>query len=819
MLSSKRGHLNLKHPYRAIVDNLTYTLEAVWAWYRVPTKNWDILTEHERDEMERSLLAAFESYRDVDCHLLTTYRPFDVDAWAEATMRDGWWPSKAAAADWEQHVRMQAEHMRPQHFQTKEVYFGIFLGSRAKNEVMARYDRFKDRSGVANPAISDDEHDRWLLKAANYTASLGRGGLQARPATFSELVWLCQRNLHHRLALPIDYGTVEVSGEDLNELFQVPYHHGPGDRSLVYEHTDGVAHVAYLSLTGFPEDLTGMEWLNLDGFDDVEVSWRYRLLTPPQARKKIEKQLRAAHDNRAGAYEAGTDVPLDEQGKVQQALLLERDLMADGGSVLSGRPILRVSAGSHQRLATTLHDLATYYREAYGIRVVNRVSPMPFALDGLPGGRQEVVFHQTNRVQSTSVLVGAMPLAAVKVGDETGPYLGFSHGRTPIFWDPLRLASRGGGTVVAVVGESGQGKTNFTLKNALESPKRGATAIYCTIKSETDKVSQFPGMSCHRCRDCRNGVECRRGRLNRVIVGPNSPYRWDPLQQDGDPDEKWPLAVELAGQFIANPLSNLQRSALEEAAQKQADSASGSMTGLVADLRAHKHDEVKQIGQLLYSVSRTPLGRLCFGTIADRLLVPEGKLTIIEATGLDLPDPSAVDLTPTQRISVGIVSMITYWCIRQAIRNRHQPKYIGFDEVAFLLSSTVGLKVINLLGLVHGRASNTTLVLSTQNASALMGQAFSVNMVARVGFRTPVEGPNPATMAMFAMDDNMGTRQYWSSLGVGQAVFSFQGNRAGISIDLGPPEMSEPLDTQPHPEQHIPSGNGSRTRPAPARKP
>jgi hypothetical protein len=797
--------LKLRHPYRAIIGNLTYTLSDVWAWYRIPTVNWDILREGERDALERSLLAAFDSYRDVDCHLLTAYRPFDVDGWAESQMQNGWWRSGDSEA-WRNYVAMQAEHMLRQEFLVKEVYLGIRLGSRQRHELASRYYRFKVRSGVADPEVPDYEQEPWILKDAIYGSQLARGGLRGRPASFEELVWLSQRNLHHRLAHPVSYGTTKVSGVDLGELFQVAYHHGPGDRSLVYEHPDGNAHVAFLAFTNFPEDMTGREWLNLDSFDDVEVSWRYRLLTPHQARKRIESQLRAAHDNSAGAWEAGTDVPLAEKGHTEQALLLERDLMTRENSVLVGRPFLRVSDSTHQGLAIKLQDLTTFYRESFGIRVVNRVSPLPFALEALPGDKQRVVYHQTNRTQSTSVLVGSMPLAAVRVGDETGPYLGYN-GRTPIFWDPLRLAQQSNGTVVGVVGRSGQGKTNLTLECGGESVLRGATGIYATIKGETENFSKFPGMSCNRCRDCRQGRECRKGLLNRVVVGPSSTYRWDPIRLGGDPDDRWPLASELVALFIPNPMTNQQKAAVDRACQNQAELPNGSMHGVREELQDKSQPgDIQDIGQLLHSVSRTPLGKLFFGHKDDHLLVPEGKMTIIEATGLDLPDPSAVEMTQTNRVSVGIVTMITWWAIRQAITNRHLPKYISFDEVAFLLSTAVGLKVVNLIGQVHGRANNTTLVLSTQNASALMNQAFTINMVARFGFQTPLEGPEPATMEMFDMDDTTGIRQFWGALDVGECVFSYRRRRGSIKIDLGPPEIEDALDTQAHPELHLANG-------------
>lgn len=258
----------------AVVDNIIFSKTDVWAYYRLTNEVFDFLSSTRKLQVGLQISNAFnglmsERQEPLECHMIMTSVPVDVDAWAHQvrTLSEGW--DKAPGFD--QYVEDQINYLKNEEYLRKITYLGVNLGKRGSLE-MSGFNVFESgikgakevlgkwwESALQLPSesVSASEEARFKDKEKNFHLTISNGHLQGSRATAKELLLLIKRQFYPSMPSP----DLDVDHE--NRL-------GPGDLSLelhsaianryrwleinqMLGHEDVTGYRATLSFTKFPK--------------------------------------------------------------------------------------------------------------------------------------------------------------------------------------------------------------------------------------------------------------------------------------------------------------------------------------------------------------------------------------------------------------------------------------------------------------------------------------------------------------------------------------------------------------------------------------
>ncbi|MBW3538438.1 ATP-binding protein [Candidatus Parcubacteria bacterium] len=781
-----------------IVDNLAFSQKQVWAYFAIPAACCDLLTQGQRQGFQADVMAALALYEDTDYHLRGVPRRFDPAKWRDYQLRGPQPPPDQSRYGWEDYINEQASYLSSQRYYQYALYLGICLGTRWQRSIQAGWQNFSRQVGLEGLVVSDHEVAKWRAKADQIAATFQRSALQASPATTGELTWLIKRSFDPELAA-MQTTDSRVEGDELLAIPQYAVDNPTFGKSLVISPGGQEVHVSILSLTRAPPDDIPDGWLRpLHPYVDISV--RFRLLSQHVAAKLLQGRIDAANDTLSNANETGAHVPdqlLVQAGRTQQ---LSSAINDGQGQLLQCAPRLIVTAATDKQLRTRVAQLQAFYMQRFGQKWEQYLRQLPLFLESLPGEHQRVPFG--TRTQDAAALGASEFFASSSVGDRTGPYIGHtipSHGgaaaddpiASPVFWDPLALAAERDSTLVAFLGRPGGGKTNAAWLQLYQAVLRGASALYVTCKEETGGLAGLVGLQ---------------GRRNRISLSDtDNPIRLDPYKIASDPDEASDLAFEVSLLLLPEHPDMNQHAALQSACHQEAQQdTKASMFGMIERLRANSSQAVRNMGELLLAAKRHRLGKLAFSTQSEPMLLPEGMLTVVEATNLEPPAAGTPlnEQTRNERISVALVHLLGYWAKRVASLSPHQPKVIAFDEAHILTHAAIGRQLISRLSRM-GRTHNTVLFLISQNAGDLLDQSVTNNMAAAFAFRSTAFDEVTAVLQLLDLADTVENRAVIRSFpkGAGCGVMLDPDRRpVPIKIDLVLAGLEEAFNTDPRPE-------------------
>lgn len=231
-----KSHKKLDISPIAIVDNIVFSKTEAFAYFQITNSVYDFLSNDQKVSTALRISTAFnnlmsDKQESVDCHLIVTSIPVDVDAWAEQVL--------GVSSDWstgpgfDRYVEEQMIYLKQQSFMKKVTYLGISLGKRGaldmsdinvlESGVKGAFDTFKGwvNSMLQTPteAISAKEEDDVRRKEVEYYRTLSNGHLDAKRATTEDILLLIKRQFYPTMPTPY----LDVDHE--NRV-------GPGDLAL-----------------------------------------------------------------------------------------------------------------------------------------------------------------------------------------------------------------------------------------------------------------------------------------------------------------------------------------------------------------------------------------------------------------------------------------------------------------------------------------------------------------------------------------------------------------------------------------------------------
>ncbi|MGH9246337.1 MAG: ATP-binding protein [Acidimicrobiales bacterium] len=773
---------------RYIEDGLALTRHDAWAWFAVPTRSYDLLSDQQRLVEARSLALALASLRDAECHLIVAHQPFEPMAWAAHLDET----TPHSRPGWESYLSHLEQHLHGEAYAERRVYLGVRLGDRRQGW-RPRKRQVEELVGVESPRISKRELSRWRSEAELIRRTLSGAGLRPISATTDELRWLVQRSFHRGLASSPLLPAPTSWGGALQTLAEGTVHNGR--HTLRLEQPSGERHLAFLTVARMPERLMfpGQEWLyHTDVLGaDIDISVRFKVVPARLAAAAASRKLVEAQDQARNIGGGLGEMPLGLAEMAESARELEHALTRDGLPLVYTQTALCVAAASAEHLETSVVDCIELYRDL-GIELARPTGDqLALFVQALPGERWRLRAYEQRMPPIT--LAGGMPQATIAIGDGAGPYVGHTTGRSraPVCFDPLWAAQHNEPTAVAITGAPGGGKTTLAQLLTYQMALRGAWVLVIDPKGDSAGLAGLPGL----------------GRSKVLRLGAHHAGLLDPFRVATTPQEAAVLAADTCRLLLPPGLTADQEAALVSTCRAVANEDRRSLSRVLAALRTSDAPEAQRLAATLEAYTDLAVASLCFAPDVVRTGEPDDSgsldlaegVTVFTFAGLTFPAQGTPrnEYTLTDRLAVAVLHLVTALAARLADATRAQAKAIVLDEAWAVTTSAQGRALVQRLART-GRSKNLAMLLISQNAGDFLDETVSNCFSAKFAFRSTHQDEVRAVLKLVGLDDTQEHAAVVRYLGNGECIVSDVAGRVGTArVDLVLAQLAEAFDTRP----------------------
>ncbi|WP_114422855.1 ATP-binding protein [Nocardioides houyundeii] len=722
---------------RYIDDNLCFTSNEVWAWFRVPTQPWAFRSDLQREQLlfgAGDALAWLAGHR---LHLRVTARPYPTAEWARRLHQLTPQPLQTPGVQpWTDHLVRMQQHLRHQTMAEKQVFLGVRLSTRPLSHRV---------TGAVWRHPGNVEHARLLPHVERVTETMALPGMEGRPASAREMEWLMRRSVGLGLPAPVDLAPLPDGGwspADLHSFTdRVEYYPERFGRTvrLVGRGTgDPVErHIAVMSVGRLEEieapDPGHEPWLSHTDHLPFPVEWSCYLdvLSGADARKAIQKKLLVVRDMQRHFGEHDLDEPLALDRQARQAREVE-DQMTRGVDVTAARVHgwfrLAVAGRTEEECLERVRKVTTSYRSR---RVTIEHPRGQFGLlrEFIPG---EPISTSAYRRRLPALYVSAgVPQASTRVGDRRGPYLGYTAGssRQAVMFDThyaTEVKETSG--LVPVVGGLGAGKSVLIGQITYEAVRRGIPAVVLDPSGPLARLTHLPELREHS--EHLDLTTAASGTLNpfEVVASPlHSAYdgdeAYDEAQVLAAQDRKL-LAMDVVKMLLPAAVDTMAQTSLvvSDAVRATRGEPTASLWDVVEHLERHSDPHGRVVANYLRDMAELPLSRLFFprssSISANRM---GARLTVLTMPGLVLPPKSVPreHWSTSEQLAVPLLHLASWYATRAVYgREMQSRKLVALDETHFLGEWSAGRALFTRLGRDSRKWNTCVLAASHRTLSA-----------------------------------------------------------------------------------------------------
>lgn len=818
------GDRNAAPPeYRAVADGLIITTTHTEAWFVLQSSNTDLMSDAARDtELDAANAAMSRTLAGLDCHLRVLWSPLNAEDYrAEAH-------GLFTAGDWEAWADLRVQRLEQIGLPTRHLLLGVRISERSgPDKELGR--RGVEGLGLASASVSKRELARSDALMRRLGRRLESSPWKAQPASVEMLAWMLLREQRRAQAVP-GPGAGAITGAKLANLTRgkvLPY---PDHLRVLDGRGDVAAWMSILVMPTFPEKLEtpgNGEWLRVlseinyvprlteddDPDDDTEellkpvspeASIRFRVLPKRAALKRVDDARRAAKEQRRSASQGSAEDPggavEETEGRMAD---LTRDMQREDVTLVEDHPrIIVTSTTSLDDLRDRIDAVVTYYGGT-GIEVVPAEDEQrELWLETQPGDSMRVT--DMGHVRDVTGLTASWFWGGARVGDDSGPIVGYLTGTTP---GPFRNdvtsgSERGDATTTAVIGRSGRGKSTAVMMSALDAAFRGGYALVLDFKGDLGGLvtaAKSFGLNSHL-------IE-----TGRQFAGSADLFRL--LDREGSERAQIEVPAQLG---IAIP-PHLRAAGAETPIQQAtnaviAEGGTPSTWRVIEVLMSMEDELARKTGEALFDLSQTVIGAPFMGKpTGDSIpLAPEPGIWVVQMPGLSLPptETPREDWNVLQRMSVALMHSMLAFGITTAGRRdlRTLRKLVAIPEVHVLTATTQGSSFLEYIARV-GRALQTSLIIDTQDCERLIQLVGIIEQLTTVvGFQLTSREQQDALAELLGLEKNAQTRARIQGVGilpngdVRHGHSFIRDRRFGVGTvqwDLPSWELTQMLDTSP----------------------
>lgn len=438
--NDKRKKLGLR--IQAIIGNLIFSDNEIWAYYDIPTTIYDFLSDEQKVSYAYSLNAALGNIvrnqsQVIDCHLYCTTSPIDVNQWEQDYLEvSKTWHHRSGFEDF---IQNQIAILSSNQLFEKRCYLGVCLGKRhaIDQEAINPFNvGFKEalRYGskflnnillIEDKSVDKDELSHAQVKEHDLRTTIQKSALQGTPSTTEDLALAIKKILYPAMPCPVitlDDENQWDQGDIIQDLSGIIGPKNPRHvkiQQLVYDKDMGeydfrTGYHATLTFKKIPDGLNipyMMPWIYTAVFADVntpfDVSCRFSLVPTEKIKKDIEKginQTKDAIDNATGAGATPSPTVIDEMATATE---MQREVETNKNKPwVSGTYRIGINAASEEELDNYCKAMMLYYDETMnGMKLVWTFhDQLDLLMESMPGDHlRENSFIQTTNLELLSV--------------------------------------------------------------------------------------------------------------------------------------------------------------------------------------------------------------------------------------------------------------------------------------------------------------------------------------------------------------------------------------------------------------------------------
>lgn len=421
---------------QAIIGNLIFSNDEVWAYYDIPTTIYDFLDDSSKKGYADRLTAALSSIvknqdEGVDCHLYVTTAPVDVDAWEENydELAKTWHPKSG----FDEFMFNQRSFLTDEDLFEKRCYLGVCLGKRhaidfeaanpfnvGMKDAMKYLKKFLNNILlIQDKTVDKDELDHAKVREKDLFQSLSASSLRATRSTAEDLALAIKKVLYPAMPCPIIETSADGAWERGDLIDDLGGIIGPKNPKYVKieQLVDGeflTGYHATLTFKKFADNLNipyANPWIYLSIYSDItapfDVSCRFTLVPARKIKKDIEKginQTKDALDNALGANATPSPTIMEEMGQADE---MQREVeMNKTKPWVSGTYRIGINATTEDELSQYCKSMMALYDESLASTKIvwTYHDQLDLLLEFMPGDHmREKSFVQTSNLELLSV--------------------------------------------------------------------------------------------------------------------------------------------------------------------------------------------------------------------------------------------------------------------------------------------------------------------------------------------------------------------------------------------------------------------------------
>lgn len=822
-----------------IEDGILLSDQEAWAWFRMDPFHFPFCSVQQKIENALTLQTLFKTFLDAlpegfEVHMLTTNTAIDLDSWehevrsridvtenGESEERSALAPLVAAMRD------RVGEHY------TTDMWLGIKMGDRGarfdlRNIIRHIGNAFSDVAGNPNPRPDEEEMGEWRnlgirLRSAVFSNNGGRF------ATVNELAWLISHPINvstsHRKDI-LRTGKSSLSGAELDPFKDaLVVESGAKGGSVIpsnmlellqEDDATGEIYSGYTMtavLTQVPDTVT------LNGRTPMGVQ---TMSNPYPSEWCIRGEVLGVDNTKKSIQRKHVNVR-DDANEANKAGLLDRDtsLLSDGqmlGRLMSqtatdSPPILFRGYASIRLTGATPEEVQAIYT-----RIKDSLSKIDVKIRAFQGEQGSLLMGSIpgNRKWGTKQqyfwtdmsFLGAITLnAGGSVGDwvkgdpcYVGMYQGYTTARfvRPVFLSPHAAMADNDPPAIAIIGQSGGGKSFSAFNLAYQCAAQGVYTIFLDPKADAVPLGQAKELEGVQLFDLRNGAD---GMLDPFSIAV------------GDERDRNTLANAVLEILLGTDMSEERENVFNAAFNKVAAESNPSLSKLVDVLLSAKssgpHDQQlvlasRNLGAKLDKMRNTKFANLIFPASNGRTIRADEGLTVITLLGLDFPsedkNPNTYD--NSERLAVAIMYLLTQFTNMLMLnKNKSHKKMIFIDEAWAITRTEQGRNLLNRVARM-GRSHNCGIAFVSQNATDLLseGEKGLKNAISTwMCFKTTDKVQIEAYKEALGIDSNVEIESTVRNLNKGECMFrDAKGRVQRVQIDTPLESLFNLFNTNPY---------------------
>ncbi|MFF5809103.1 ATP-binding protein [Streptomyces sp. NPDC012746] len=811
--------------YVALADGLIITDSHTEAWFVLASSNTDLMSENSRDaELDAASSSLARTLPGYDCHLRVMWSPLHAeDYMTEAA-------GMFTAGGWEEWADLRVRRLEQIGLPTRHLLLGVRLTERTGQAQKVSRRGIQEGLGLNAHTVSTRELAKLDAQMRRLGRRLEASPWKAQPAAVEMLAWMINREQHRTTPLPAPSAAGVISGAKLAALTRGRIMPHPDHLRVVDAHGSVTAWVSVMTMHGFPEQMESPgngEWLRVlseinyvpdmdedELPDDVdpaslilpvspEASVRFRVMPKRDALKKVEAARRLAKEQRTSAAKQSAEDPGRDIEETEYKMAeLTRDMRREDLTLVEDHPRLVItSTESLDDLRARVDAVITHYG-GLGIEVsVGEEEQRELWLEAQPGDQLRV--PDLGHTRDVTALSGSWWWGGAKVGDDSGPIVGYLTGSTPgVFRNDVTAGSdRGDATTTAYVGRSGRGKTTAMMLSMLDAGFRGGYCLALDFKGDLGGV-----VTAAR----RYGLDAHLVETGAQFAGVADLFTL--LAAEGTDVARGEVPAQLS---IAAPEHLRERGAetpITHATNAVIEAGEPATWKVIEYLRNMEDPLARETGEALYELSRNGLGAPFMGRpTGDALpLTPQPGIWVVQMPGLSLPgvESTRKEWNPMQRLSVALMhSMLAYGVTTAGRRDlRGLRKAVCVPEVHVLTATREGSNFLQYIARV-GRALATSLLLDTQDPESLVKLTGVIEQLTTVaGFQLTTREQQDALAELLGLPKDAHSRALIQSVGLlpdgeirhGHCIIRDRRfSCATVQWDIPSLELGKLLDTSP----------------------